>query len=76
MDTNVTNAGAPAEYVDTAAAARILGVSVSFLNKSRVVGGGPTFRKLGRSVRYSPADLHAWAAANARRSTSDEGKAA
>ena len=50
-------------------AARLLGVSKSWLNRLRVVGGGPLFVKLGRRVVYDPADLQAWAAQNKRSNT-------
>jgi excisionase family DNA binding protein len=41
-------------------AAERLKVSLSFLAKARVRGEGPRYRKLGRAVRYSEADLHAF----------------
>jgi len=41
------------------------------LNKRRVFGDGPPFLKIGRSVRYRPSDLDAWAATRLRKSTSD-----
>ena len=53
--------------------ARLLGLSVSFLNKLRCAGGGPTFRKIGRAVLYDPADLESWLADRRRVSTSDTG---
>ena len=49
------------------------------LAKLRVVGGGPPFRKLNRSVFYAPADLAAWSEKSlgtVRNSTSDVGRAA
>lgn len=63
------------EFCDVKAAAEILGISVSFLNKSRVAGNGPPFLKFGHSVRYSLPALHVWATSQARRSTSDPGAA-
>ena len=45
------------------------------LQKLRCVGGGPRFIRLGRAVRYDPADLDAWIDAGRRRSTSDPGLA-
>ncbi|MDH2313985.1 helix-turn-helix transcriptional regulator [Methylobacterium brachiatum] len=51
-------------------AAQRLGVTAGHLEKLRVLGGGPTFLKLGRSVRYEPADLQHWIATCRRRSTS------
>ncbi len=41
-------------------AARYCGVSVSYLNKLRVSGGGPIFEKAGRVVRYDRATLDEW----------------
>lgn len=40
------------DLLDTAAAARLLGLSVSTLNKWRMTGDGPEFVKLGRRIRY------------------------
>lgn len=54
-------------------AAAYLGLAVRTLQKFRVYGGGPTFRKLGRSVRYLPADLAEWVELGRRTSTSDQG---
>jgi hypothetical protein len=53
-------------------AAAYLSVSVSYLNKLRVVGGGPIYSKMGaRRVVYRVADLDSWLAASRRRSTSE-----
>jgi hypothetical protein len=59
-------------FVDTPAAAKILNVSASFLNKLRVTGGGPQFQKFGAHVRYNVKALLAWADAQSRKSTSDQ----
>jgi len=48
------------EKLATKDAAEYLGLSVSWLNKSRMNGSGPTYLKLGGSVRYLPADLDDW----------------
>jgi hypothetical protein len=48
--------------------------SRQWLAKLAVVGGGPVFRKAGRTPLYAPADLDAWASARIgapQRSTSD-----
>jgi hypothetical protein len=48
--------------------------SARSLAKLATVGGGPTFRKLGRIVVYDPADLDAWVQSRLSaplRSTSD-----
>lgn len=57
-------------------AAKRLSVTSSYLEKMRVLGGGPEFVKLGRSVRYQSAALTAWVQSGVRRSTSDRGNAA
>ncbi len=62
--------------LDVTEAAQHLGVSVSYLNRLRSTGGGPTFIKIGVRVTYRLADLEAWQDQHARRSTSDDGKEA
>ena len=52
-------------------AARVMGKSVSTLQKERVSGAGVPYVKLGRAVRYRLSDLKAHIARNIRRSTSD-----
>lgn len=52
-------------------AACYCGLSTSTLNKYRVTGEGPTFRKLGRAVLYDTLDLDLWLESCKRRSTSD-----
>lgn len=54
-------------------AARFLGLSASTLTKLRLTGGGPVFRKFGRSVRYAEREVREWADARVRKSTSDCG---
>jgi hypothetical protein len=61
----------PTDYGDVGAAARVLNLSESYLNKARVTGSGPPFVKFGRNVRYHIPSLLAWAEAQTRRSTSD-----
>jgi excisionase family DNA binding protein len=58
-------------FFDTDEAAAYLGLSTNTLNHWRVTGAGPRFRKHGRRVRYSRADLDSWSEAQARRSTSE-----
>ncbi len=60
------------DLLPTNKAAKVLNVSVSFLNKTRCTGGGPKFLKIGRSVRYRYADLLSFMAAQTRRSTSED----
>lgn len=52
-------------FIDTAEAARRLGLSISTLEKYRFhrVPDAPPFVRLGRAVRYRVSDLEAWAAA-------------
>ena len=57
---------------EKAAAAR-LGLSHRTLQRWRVTGDGPRFRKLNTAVRYDERDLDAFAEAGARTSTSDTG---
>jgi predicted DNA-binding transcriptional regulator AlpA len=63
--------GPGSRLLNVAEAAQRLGVSVSYLNKLRLTGGGPHFIKLGaRRVVYDPSDLAAWVAQCRRTSTS------
>ncbi len=50
-----------------------LGLSVKTLRRWRWAGQGIPFIKLGRSVRYDPAEIEAFIAAGRRVSTSDLG---
>jgi hypothetical protein len=52
-------------------AADYLGVSTSFLNKSRITGDDPEFHKLGRRVVYAPFELDTWLDERKRRNTSE-----
>ena len=70
------SAAAPAavanpEFLTTDEAAAFLRLSPRTLEKQRVIGGGPKFRKFGRRVMYAVADLDAWAAERSFESTSD-----
>jgi predicted DNA-binding transcriptional regulator AlpA len=53
-------------------AAALWRVSDSFLAKARMRGDGPPYTKVGRSVRYSEADLLSWMKTRKRHSTSEE----
>jgi hypothetical protein len=58
-------------YMTQEVAARYLGgLSVKTLERWRVLGIGPAFRKLGRRCFYTVADLDEWAEQQKRRSTS------
>jgi hypothetical protein len=52
-------------------AADFLRLSPRTLEKYRVRGGGPPFRKLGRRVIYALSDLEEWAGRRVCDSTSD-----
>jgi predicted DNA-binding transcriptional regulator AlpA len=68
---------APAEFpprlLRTPEAARLLGLSGRTLEKHRIYGTGPKYRKIGGRVVYALDDLKAWADRGARTSTSDPG---
>ena len=53
------------------ASIQYLRLSPRTLEKQRVLGGGPRFRKFGRRVMYAVADPDAWAAERSFESTSD-----
>ena len=58
-------------FLNNDEAARFLSLSPRTLEKHRVVGGGPRFRKFGRRVVYALTDLETWANARSCESTSD-----
>ena len=58
-------------FLNTAEAASWLRLTKNTLEKMRVQGRGPPYRKHGRYVRYHIEDLVAWSQANKRNSTSD-----
>ena len=66
-----TAAAQPQRYLTNDEAAEYLRLSPRTLEKQRVIGGGPRFRKFGRRVMYAVADLVAWADARSFESTSD-----
>jgi predicted DNA-binding transcriptional regulator AlpA len=49
----------------------LIGRAVPTLQKDRVHGTGPRYVKLGRLVRYRPADVETWLAERTRKSTSE-----
>jgi hypothetical protein len=57
--------------LDTAGAARYVGLAKSTLEKLRVFGGGPPFIKARRLVRYRPDDLDVWLGERVVGSTSE-----
>lgn len=58
-------------FLNTKEAADFLGLKPNTLEKMRVYGGGPEYRKHGRYVRYHIDDLNAWSDLRKRSSTSD-----
>ncbi len=54
-------------------AAALLSLAVPTLRRWRWSGNGPRFAKIGRAVRYDPAELRTYIEAQTRRSTSDTG---
>jgi predicted DNA-binding transcriptional regulator AlpA len=54
-------------------AAKVLGVSESWLAKARMRGDGPPFVKIGRSIRYKISGLNEYVRNRTRRSTTDAG---
>ena len=60
-----------ARYLSNDEAAAFLHLSPRTLEKQRVIGGGPKFRKFGRRVVYAIDDLESWANARSCDTTSD-----
>ena len=58
-------------FLNNTQAAGYLNLSPRTLEKQRVIGGGPRFRKFGRRVLYALVDLDAWADGRRCTSTSD-----
>lgn len=68
QDDTVTEDG---PFYTTREAARFLRLKPNTLEKMRVYGGGPVYRKHGRHVRYHIDDLNAWSDMRKKDSTSD-----
>ena len=66
-----TPSAQPQRYLTNDEAAGYLRLSPRTLEKQRVIGGGPKFRKFGRRVMYAVADLDAWADQRSFEATSD-----
>ncbi|MCG8446788.1 MAG: helix-turn-helix domain-containing protein [Hyphomicrobiales bacterium] len=58
-------------FLTTKEAANFLNLKPNTLEKMRVYGGGPIYRKHGRHVRYHIDDLTAWSDMRKKDSTSD-----
>ena len=61
------------EFLTTEEAAAFLRLSPRTLEKQRVLGGGPRFRKFGARVLYAAIDLRTWADGRSYGMTSDPG---
>lgn len=61
------------EFLNTVEAAVFLRLSPRTLEKQRVLGGGPRFRKFGARVVYARTDLRTWADTRSYGMTSDPG---
>ena len=59
------------EYLTTREVAKLLRLRPNTLEKMRVYGGGPVYRKHGRYVRYHIDDVTAWSNARKKYSTSE-----
>jgi hypothetical protein len=66
-------AGDTPAFLTTGEAGAFLRLSPRTLEKQRVLGGGPRFRKFGARVVYAATDLRAWADSRAYGMTSDPG---
>lgn len=58
--TTLPRPAANSPFVSTRQAAEFLNLKTNTLEKMRVYGGGPQYRKHGRAVRYRMDDLIAW----------------
>jgi predicted DNA-binding transcriptional regulator AlpA len=53
-------------------AAKMLGVSISWLAKSRLRGDGPRYVKIGRAVRYPESSIREYIKSRMRGATSED----
>jgi len=59
------------QFLTPTEAGAYLRLSARTLENYRTLGGGPRFRKFGRSIRYTIPDLDAWVESRAFEMTSD-----
>ena len=59
-DTTVSMSMPTDRLLDEVQAAQILGCSKALMRKMRMLGDGPAYHKVGRLVRYAPADLRSY----------------
>ncbi|WP_192385904.1 helix-turn-helix transcriptional regulator [Mesorhizobium silamurunense] len=62
-------------FLNTAQAAFYIGLSQRTLEKMRLKGGGPKFRKHGRYVRYHIDELDDWSKGRSQDATPEDGDA-
>jgi len=67
------NVQLPPRLLRTPEAARFVGLSARTMEKHRIYGTGPCYRKLGGRVVYAIEDLQAWCDQGLKSSTSDPG---
>ena len=75
MDTKIAPFPAPA-LLNEQQAAKMLNLNVASVRNWRLRGGGPKFIKVGRLVRYRPADIEDWIEKRTFASTSALGRRA
>ncbi|MCP4121514.1 MAG: helix-turn-helix domain-containing protein [Bacteroidetes bacterium] len=61
------------DYLTTKQAAAVSGLSASYLNKLRSIGGGSPFLKIGRRCLYRRDQFDDWLSQHQRSSTADTG---
>jgi hypothetical protein len=71
MSRSHRNESSKSPYLNTAGAAEYLQIAAKTLEKFRVFGGGPRYRKHGRRVVYRREDLDAWSEERAFHSTTE-----
>ncbi|MCH9647884.1 MAG: helix-turn-helix domain-containing protein [Deltaproteobacteria bacterium] len=69
MQSEISQRKSSSPFLNTTGAADYLNLSAKTLEKFRVFGGGPRFRKHGRRVVYRCEDLDAWSEERAFHST-------
>ena len=62
------------KHYDTPQAADLLGISRRTLERWRIEGKGPVYRKFGKRAMYAEPDLLEWSEAQRRTSTTDVGQ--
>ena len=61
------------QFMNTKETAEFLCISPRTLDRFRVQGGGPVYRKFGGRVVYAIEDILKWADSRKRRNTADQG---